>query len=77
MNAEEARRSVEATIKRLDSAEISEVYLKIEEAVKQGDYYVCIETSLRKSTVDRLKNDGYLVSMGSQYNDSFVNISWR
>lgn len=75
--AEEAREK--ATEKRLQQIndELKSVAKCINQAVSKGEMSCCIDGYVDGEVKNKLETLGYKVTSGSQYNESYTNISWK
>jgi len=77
MSANEAR---EKTLKRINEGTTKELIMlqkMINDAISDGRYSISNEGSLQFATSERLKELGYRVTTGSQYNQEYYTISWK
>jgi hypothetical protein len=76
LNANEAYRKTSAISFTALSKDLEYVAGEIEKAVSQGRYSTTISRNLSSEIIKRLKTLGYNISIGQQYNDTFIYICW-
>ena len=74
--ASEARRIAEETIHNHATQELSSIDKKIVESCKNGETRCSFDGSISPVTRKELERCGYKVETGSQYNESYVIITW-
>lgn len=77
LNAREAYMKTSAISFQSLSKDLECVASEIEKAVSQGRYSTTISRHLSSEIIERLKKLGYNIEHGSQYNESFIHISWK
>lgn len=77
MTAEEARAKTLFSISGASSTQLQAVMKKINEAIDEGEYRCSVGGTISNRVEEILTKKGYKVSRGSQYNESYVNISWE
>lgn len=77
MTAEQARERTWSSISEASNKQLQIVMEKINEAIDEGEYTCSIGGTISKRVEEILTKKGYKVSRGSQYNESYVNISWK
>ena len=77
MTAEEARARTWSSISEASNTQLQAVIKKINEAIDDGEYRCSVGGTISKRVEEILTKKGYKVSRGSQYNESYVDISWE
>lgn len=77
MSAEEARAKTKTSISEASYEKLQTIVALIDEAIDEGHYTCSFEGTIDKRTEEVLTLKGYKVTRGSQYNESYVNISWK
>jgi len=76
LSAKEAAAKSNEIIKQHKTQELSMVDKMISRAISEGERRCDIDGSLSSITKKELKNLGYKVECGTQYNESWVIIRW-
>ena len=76
ISANQAREQSEHYFESKLDKEIEMIEQKILYATTQGKNYVYIEPAISTSAKQMLKQLGYKVEYGQQYNESYTNIEW-
>lgn len=76
-SASEANKTTKENINQCLTIELKEISEKIKEAISNGKFSISGNGCLQKETKQRLEELGYKVTYGTQYNESYWNISWR
>ena len=76
ISAKQARKQSEQYSKSELDKEIEMIEQKILYATTQGKNYIYIEPAISTSAKQILKQLGYKVEYGQQYNDTFTKIEW-
>lgn len=76
ISAKQARKQSEQYSKSELDKEIEMIEQKILYATIQGKNYVYIEPAISTSAKQMLKQLGYKIEYGQQYNESYTNIEW-
>lgn len=77
MTAEEARARTGASISEASNTQLQTVMEKINEAIDEGEYRCSVAGTISNRVEEILTKKGYKVTRGSQYNESYVSISWK
>lgn len=77
LTAKEAREKTLDNIKNGATRELAIINAQIEDAILDGRYSISNEGCLLFSTSERLKELGYRITTGSQYNQEYYTISWK
>ncbi len=57
--------------------ELSEIMVKIDKAIANGEFLFSANGYLQPETKQRLEELGYKAETGSQYNESYYSVSWE
>lgn len=76
-SASDAKKLTEEYINQCLTKDLKEISEKIKEAIANGKFAISGNGCLQKETKQRLEELGYKVTYGTQYNESYWNISWR
>ena len=76
ITANEARKIAEDAIRNHAAQELSSIDKKIMESCKNGKTRCSFSGSISSVTRKELERCGYKVETGSQYNESYVIITW-
>ena len=78
LSASEANHETKDVIQKYMTRELGEIESEIADAISRGQYHISRSGHLDESTKDTLKNLGYKVETGSQYNAKiYYSISWK
>ena len=77
ISAVKAREMTKEVLDSCNTRELQKLLKEIYNAISEGKYEVPIEGTISKTAKDRLKELGYFVDCGSQYNQSYARISWK
>jgi len=77
ISAEKAREMTKEALDNCTTKELQKILKEIYNAISEGKYEVPIEGSISKIAINRLKELGYLIDCGSQYNQAYARISWK
>lgn len=77
MTAEEARAKTRFSISEARSAQLQNIIEKINEAIDDCEYRCSVDGMISNRVGEILTKKGYKVSRVSQYNESYVTISWE
>ena len=77
MTAEEARARTWSSISEASNTQLQIVMEKINKAINDGEYRCSVGGTISNRVEEILTKKGYKVSRGSQYNESYMNISWK
>jgi len=77
IGAEEARARTRASISEASYSRLQEIVEEINKAIDEGEYTCSISGTINKRVEEVLTQKGYKITRGSQYNESYVTISWR
>lgn len=77
MTAEEARARTWSSISEASNTQLQNIIEKINEAIDNGEYRCSVGGTISNRVEEILTKKGYKVARGSQYNESYVNISWK
>ena len=75
-SAQKAKEMTYESISIKRNNELKEISKLISSAISQGTFSICREGRLCPETILELKNLGYMVEQGSQYNQSYYTIKW-
>lgn len=76
ISAKEARIQSKDKLMSDDEKQLHKLEGYIKTAINNGHHDISKNGSLSKSVVTKLKELGYEVRQGSQYNESYYSISW-
>lgn len=76
ITANEARKKAESVKNNCVTREMEIIESEIEEAVRKGDYSIALSGTINPYTAEHLRELGYKVYTGSQYNESYFKIKW-
>ena len=77
LSASEANHETKDIIQKYMTKELVEIESEIADAISRGRYHISRRGHLDESTKDTLKNLGYKVETGSQYNEMYYSIAWK
>ena len=77
LTASEANKKTKEIIKECLTEELSKLEEQINKAIENGKFSISNDGYLQSETTERLKELGYKVETGSQYNESYYIISWK
>lgn len=77
ITASEARRKSRIKLNNAVASEITMIRQEIDKAIDKGEFSFSGSGNLRTETVNTLRDLGYSVKIGSQYNESYYTISWK
>lgn len=77
LTAREAREETRRVIDALRDEELLSIQTQINQAISEGKYAICNEGILSQDQVGRLRELGYIVQLGNQYNEPFYGIGWE
>jgi hypothetical protein len=77
ISAQEAKKQAFGYKENTIIAELNEVMIAIQEAIKAGYFNVCLPRQLKKETVEQLKALGYKIETGGRYNEINTNINFK
>ena len=75
--ATEAREQTKHIIQTHATEEIEQLEKWIAQHIKNGDYEFSFNGYISPTAKEELERCGYTVTVGSQYNQGYVNISWK
>lgn len=76
ISADEAREKTEAVRNNGVERELERIEHEIEEAISNGDNNIALDGTIKPTTANYLRQLGYEVHAGSQYNESYFTIKW-
>ena len=77
ISAKEANTKTFEVISNRASKELDEIMNNIQNEINEGHFYYSDSGYLNEVTKKRLKELGYEVKTGSQYNEPYYSISWE
>lgn len=77
LTAAEAHNKTQENINNCVTTELRKLSEEINNAIAEGKYSISNDGYLKHETLQRLKELGYKVQTGSQYNESYYSISWK
>lgn len=76
ISANEAREKTEAVRNNGVERELERIEHEIEEAIRNGDNNIALDGTISHQTANYMRQLGYEVHTGSQYNESYFTIKW-
>lgn len=76
LSAGEAHKKIVDNIKDCSTKELAEISKRISDAIANGKFSISDDGYLQYETTQRLKELGYKVQTGNQYNEQYWSISW-
>lgn len=76
LSASEAKKKTQDSINDRVTKELDKLNKQIDKAIARGSFSISNDGILQSETSKRLESLGYRVQTGSQYNESYYNISW-
>ena len=76
ISAAEARGKTEAVRNNGVEREMEKIEHEIEEAIRNGDNNIALDGTISHPTANYMRQLGYEVQTGSQYNESYFTIKW-
>lgn len=76
ITANEAREKTESVRQNGVKREMERIEQEIEQAISKGDNNIALDGTISHPTAECLRNLGYEVSTGSQYNEEYFTIKW-
>jgi len=76
MNAKEAREKAYMINISENNSKYAEIKRLIEIEVGSGGYSIWYEGNIHNDIINKLKEEGFVFEVGSQYNQTFYNIKW-
>ncbi len=76
ITANEAREKTELARQSDTKREMERIEHEIEQAISKGDNNIALDGAISHTTAKCLRNLGYEVHTGSQYNESYFTIKW-
>lgn len=76
ISANEAREKTEAVRNSGVEHELERIEHEIEEAISKGDNNIALDGTISHPTANYMRQLGYEVHTGGQYNESYFTIKW-
>lgn len=76
MSADEARRIAKEMESEAVKAEMEEIEAAVNQAIGEGKMHAHIEKAASRAARHKLEQAGYRVHIGSQYNQTYMEIDW-
>lgn len=76
ISANEAREKTEAVRNNGVERELEKIEHEIEEAIRNGDNNIGLDGTISHPAANYMRQLGYEVHTGSQYNESYFTIKW-
>ena len=76
ISADDAREKTEAIRNSVVERELERIEHEIDEAIRKGDNNIALDGSISPLAANHLRQLGYEVCTGSQYNESYFTIKW-
>lgn len=76
MTANEARKFMKVYRNNYINGQLKVINSEIALAVQEGDDHICLDMNIDKDIENMLKNLGYDIEKGTQYNNSYIIIKW-
>lgn len=76
ITAKEANDETNKVLDECNTHELNEIFYKIRNEIDSGNFYICESGNLSNITKKKLKELGYKVETGSQYNEPYYTIRW-
>ena len=77
ISAEEAMRNTQEIIRQHKTKELQDIESGIEKQIKKGKFKYSYDGYISKVAKEELEKYGYEVYIGTQYNESWVEIKWE
>ena len=77
LSASEANHKTKENIKTCSTKELAEISTRILDAIADGKFSISGDGCLQHETLQRLKELGYKMDTGSQYNELYWSIGWK
>ena len=74
--AEDARKAMSSVAYKKAEKQAVEIEAEILNAISNGKTSICGNGSLEHAVASKITDMGYVVAMGSQYNESYWSITW-